>query len=151
ERLLRPLEQGVAARQVVVGQRVVGTDLHQTLIDLQAVGETALERQQVAHDAEDIDVIGAAAEDALEEIQLEIQLVLVGHASRRLAGERGLGPFVEVLAWLRHWLSPAWSGWARKRTPSRRWTPPCESVLIITVTTRSAKDVAAPEGMKDEG
>ena len=51
-RLLRPLEQGVAARQIVVGQRVVGTQLHQPLVDLQALGETALERQQIAHDAQ---------------------------------------------------------------------------------------------------
>src|SRR5262249_44721809 len=94
------------------------------LIDLQAVRETPLERQQVAHDAEDIDVVGATTQDALEEIQLEIQLVLIGNASRRLAADRRLGPFVEVLALLRHWLSPAWSGWARKRAPSRRWTPP---------------------------
>src|SRR5436853_7707845 len=36
--LVWPFEQGVAARQVVVGQRVVGPELHEALVDLQSLG-----------------------------------------------------------------------------------------------------------------
>ena len=76
--LVRPLEQRVAARQVVVRQRVVGPQLNQTLVDLQTLGVAALKRKVVALDAQDIDIGGMAVENAAEEIDFEVQLTLVG-------------------------------------------------------------------------
>src|SRR6266850_789615 len=41
--LIGAFEQGVAAGQVVVGQRIIGPELDQALVDLEAVGIAALE------------------------------------------------------------------------------------------------------------
>ena len=89
-------EQGVAAGEVVVGQRVVGPQLHQPLVDLQPLGVAALERQVVAHDAQHVDVVGLALEDAAEEVELEIELALVGQAQpAALPVEVGSDPSLE--------------------------------------------------------
>src|SRR5262249_38764356 len=72
------LEQRIAAGEVVVGERIGRTQEDQTLVDLQPLGIAATQGQVVAVHAEDVDVVGMAFEDASEEIELEVELALVG-------------------------------------------------------------------------
>src|SRR5262245_15931695 len=132
EALVGPLQPGVAAGQVVVGQRVGGTQLHQAAVDLKPLGVAALDRQQLAHQPQDVDIVGNALEDAGEEVQLEVDLVLVGAPG----GAAGVGPgaFVEVLAEVCHLLPPALAVGSRP-LDSTSW--------IITVARGSAKGTCA--------
>src|SRR5262249_5480277 len=96
-------EQGVTTRQVVVGQRIGRTELHEPLVDLQPFGIAALESQVRPLGAKDIDIAGMVFEDAAEEIELEIELALLGQAGEGATGRRGrLGTFVGLLARFRH-------------------------------------------------
>src|SRR5262249_2290167 len=100
--LVGALQQGVAAGEVVVGQRVVGAELHQALVDLHPLGVAALEREVVPLDAQDVHVFGVALEDAAEELELEVQLVLVRPPDGCAAGARDVGSLVRVLALVCH-------------------------------------------------
>src|SRR5206468_177792 len=76
DRLVGALEQGVAARQVVMSQGIVGAELNQPLVDLQALRIAPLEGEVVAVGAEGIDVARKAFQNAAVKIELEIQLAL---------------------------------------------------------------------------
>jgi len=103
--LLRFFEQGVAARKIVVCQGIVGAEADEALIDLQTLGETALEREIVALDAENIDKIGVPLEKAAEEFQLEIQLALFVRTNQRGAACGSVRFFLGVLPLVRHFFS----------------------------------------------
>jgi hypothetical protein len=69
---------------------------------------------EVVVNPQDIHVVRRMLQNAAEEGQLEIDLILIGHTARWLARGRGSRAFVEVLAWLCHRLPPArgheWEG-----------------------------------------
>src|SRR5262249_37198089 len=109
QRLVGPVHQRVGAGQVVVRQRVVGPKTHQPLVDAQALGESALERQQVAQDAERVYVVRRPPDHAAEERQLELQLALLGGTRPGLARRRQSETLAVGLAWLWHRISPAWT------------------------------------------
>src|SRR6516164_8647108 len=71
KRLIGPLEQGKAACQVVVREGVVRPELYQAAVNLKSLGVAALQRKNVAHDTQDVDVVGAPLEDAGVEIEFE--------------------------------------------------------------------------------
>src|SRR5262249_27094551 len=71
-------------------------ELDKAFVDLQAVGMAALHGQVVALHPQDIDVIGKTLQDAVEEINLEIKLVLLGPAGQCCTG--GLRLVAGVLA-----------------------------------------------------
>src|SRR5947208_264402 len=76
ERLLAALEQGKAAREVVVGQRVVRAELDEPAVDLQAFRKAAPERQQVAQDPQDVHVVRNGLEDAAIKVEFKVDLTL---------------------------------------------------------------------------
>ena len=71
-----------------MGQGVVRAELDQPLVDLQPVGVAALEGQVVAVGPEDVDVSFVPLEDAAEEVQLEVELRLLGQAGQGQARRR---------------------------------------------------------------
>ena len=65
-----------------MGERIPRAQIDESAVDLQAVGESALEREVVAMHAEHIDEVGIAAQNRAEEIELEIELALRFESAR---------------------------------------------------------------------
>src|SRR5262249_8265342 len=73
-------------------ERIAGPELDEPLVDVKAFSVAALESQVVALDAKHIDVFGMAVENARKELDLKIQLRLIGSFDERVAGGQWLGP-----------------------------------------------------------
>ena len=122
-----------------MSQRVARPQLHELAVDDHALFEASLEREIVAHHAQDVDIVGLAFEDAAEKINFEIKLALIGQAGQRRAGGSGFGSFIGVLTLLSHvLLPPAVVGKAGAGPAPRPLHPPTPR-LIITASLRSAK------------
>ena len=79
-------DQAKAASKIVMGQGVLGTELHQALVYVKSLGESPLEREIVPLNAENIDVIRITFQNAGKEIQLEIKLIQVGWTGQGATG-----------------------------------------------------------------
>src|SRR5262249_38095212 len=82
ERLLRAIQEGVAACQIVMGQGIVRAQLNEAVVNLQALDVAPFEGEVVAHDPEHIDIVGEALQDLAEEFDLEVDLSAVGLPAR---------------------------------------------------------------------
>src|SRR5215469_8322907 len=96
-------------------QRVVRSQLHEPFVNLQPVGISAFERQQVAHYSKHIDIVGQPAQDAPEEFDFKVDLARITEPRLRRTRRNRFVPFVGVLARMRHGLPPA---------RSEEWTAP---------------------------
>src|SRR5262249_7979681 len=130
-----PLQERVATGQVVMGQGVVGPELHQTLVDLQPLLVAALQRQVIALHAQDIDIIRMTVKDLTEEIELKIKLGLIGRAGQGTAGGNGLRALVRVLALMCHAAFPL-----RKRMGPKERRP----ARLVSFLPHSGCDYKAP-------
>ena len=70
--LLGPFQEREAAREIVMCQCVIGPQPHKPFVDVEPLGETALEGQQIAHDAKHVNVVGMAGENSAEEIEFKV-------------------------------------------------------------------------------
>jgi hypothetical protein len=94
-------QESEAAGEVVVSQRVVRAEFDEAFVDLQPLGIAALEREVVAVDAKNVNIVGVTFEDAAEEVDLEVDLALVGRPGGG-AGCEVFAAFVRVFALVSH-------------------------------------------------
>src|SRR5260370_32756639 len=88
-------------------QWIIGPQLHQALIDYQALRVVAFESEVVSHDAQHVNVIRLVLKDLAKETDFEIELALFSHAGQRIAGGSMFGSLVRELTLLCHLLPPA--------------------------------------------
>ena len=84
-------EQGVAAGQVVPGDRPVGPEPDELQVGLEGPVVVALGGQVVGVDPEGVGVERVAFEDPAEEVELELELALLAEPPRRGLRDRALG------------------------------------------------------------
>ena len=89
--VLGPFEQGIATGEVVMGQRISGTEVNEAFVDLQALGIAAFERQIVALDTKHVHVIGVLFQNAAKKLYLEIELALIVSPDKCLPRGSGFG------------------------------------------------------------
>src|SRR5262245_49361350 len=85
-----------------MSEGIVGTELHQAAINLQALSVTTLERQEFAHQAKYIDIIGDSFQNAGEKLQLKVDLSVFRAFTGRLAGDGGARVLIGMLAQVCH-------------------------------------------------
>ncbi len=82
------LDEAKTTGQVVMGQGIAGTKVHQAFVDVEAFGEPTLEREVVALNPQHVYIVGVSFQDASKEIQFKIKLAQLGVTNHRATGRR---------------------------------------------------------------
>jgi len=74
QRLVEPLQERVAACEIILGQGVLGTKTDKAAVNFKAFFVAAFQCQKCAHDPQHVDIIGVPLQNVPEELQFEVDL-----------------------------------------------------------------------------